>query len=52
VPLFDSPPHTLTLGLDPEFPKARSQTRRTPGEFVEWDSGVNQLELGAAREGP
>jgi len=58
VPLFDSShTHTLTgasssLRLDPRFPEAECPTWRKPDEFIEWCSGVKQLELVAPGEGP
>jgi len=41
-----------SLKLDPGSPEAESLTQRTPDEFIEWSSGVKQLELGASRGGP
>ena len=60
VPLFNSS-HTQThslsgatssLRLYPRFPKLESLTQLMPAKFIRCYSDVNQLKLGASREGP
>lgn len=43
--------HTLTLGCS-LFPQAESPTQRPSDKFIEWYSGIGQLELVASGEGP